>query len=235
MDNNAKLEHIKNGYVFSLPAGFSCPGADKCLTKAIFKDGKAKIVDGDKQQFRCYAAVAEARFPQVRSKRWFNFNLLKRAKSVENILKLLNDSIPKDARIIRVHDSGDFFSKNYLQAWMISAELHPWITFYAYTKSIHLIKDIHIPHNFKLNASYGGRYDDLIKSLKLKHVKVFFSEEEADEAGYALDKTDELAYNSDESFGLLLHGSQRAGSEASKAWEKVRKTVGGYTSKKRSL
>lgn len=231
MKDNAKLMNIKNGFILNLPAGFTCPGANKCLAKAVVTDGKAKIVDGKEQEFRCFAAVEEARFSNARESRWNNFNLLKKCKKIDEMVTLISNALPKNADVIRVHSSGDFFNKNYFQAWMIVAELNPDMIFYAYTKSIHLIDGVNIPNNFKLNASYGGRYDDLIEKLNLKHVKVFFSEEEAEEQGYELDHTDEHAFKSNKSFGLLLHGSQRGNSKASKAWEKIRHTIGGYSRK----
>ncbi len=113
---------------------------------------------------------------------------------------------------------------------MIIAELNPGITFYAYTKALNFIKDVFIPSNFKLTLSYGGRYDHLIPELDIKHAKVFFSEEDAKREGYKLDHTDELAFKQDDSFGLLLHGQQKAKSPASAALQKL-KGISGYSKK----
>ena len=50
MKNNTKLKKIGNwadhyvGYTFSLPSGYSCPGASECLSKADKDTGK--ITDG---------------------------------------------------------------------------------------------------------------------------------------------------------------------------------------------
>jgi hypothetical protein len=37
-------------------------------------------------------------------------------------------------RWVRIHDSGDFFSDAYLQAWLRICRARPWVNFYAYTK-----------------------------------------------------------------------------------------------------
>lgn len=60
---------------------------------------------------------------------------------------------------IRVHDTGDFFSEEYLQAWLDTARRHPGIRFYAYTKMVRLLRDAELPDNFRIVYSYGGRYD----------------------------------------------------------------------------
>lgn len=233
MKDNAKLSHIKNGYVFSLPAGHSCPAAKECLAKVIKVNNKYKIVDGKDQKFRCYAASQEVVYPPVREKRNYNFNLLKKHKSIDEMVDLIIKSIPKNAEVIRVHDSGDMFNENYFRAWMKVAELNPNIIFYAYTKSLHYLnKGIYIPDNFKLNASFGGRYDYLIDELNLKHVKIFFSKEEAEKESYKLDKTDDMAYKQNKSFGLLLHGVQAKNTKASQAWQKIKLTEGGYSKNK---
>ena len=49
---------------FNLPAGWSCPFALKCLTKADRESGKQSA--GKERVFTCYAAVAE-RYPAVRT------------------------------------------------------------------------------------------------------------------------------------------------------------------------
>ena len=53
---NAKL--TKEIRTFSLPAGYTCPGALNCLTMADRETGK--MTHGPQQQFVCFAAQAEA-------------------------------------------------------------------------------------------------------------------------------------------------------------------------------
>ena len=232
---NAKLKGI---WHFSLPSGFTCPAATVCLTKSDKATGK--ISDGKKQEFRCYAAMDEARYPSVRKARWHNLELLKK-KDCYEMVNLIVDSLPialkKMGGLLRVHIGGDFFSREYFKAWAIVASMYPKITFYAYTKSVHFWQDNAkmIPYNFKLTASKGGRFDEKIEALGLKSAEVFLSEEEAFMANLEIDHDDSHAWDSEESFALLIHGQQKAGSKASQAQKALRqKGWTGYNHKEKT-
>ncbi len=93
MHDNAKLSYMK-GYIFNLPAGHSCPSADKCLSKAIKVDGKMKVKDGVNQEFRCYAVNDELRYTNARELRWHNFNLLRKCKTISEMVELIKVSLP---------------------------------------------------------------------------------------------------------------------------------------------
>ena len=150
------------------------------------------------------------------------------------MVELILNSIPKKATIIRVHVAGDFYNQTYFNAWMQVARNRPDIIFYAYTKSIgYWINQLgNIPSNFKLNASYGGKQDNLIEQYNLKYAKVVFSVEQA--GNLKIDHDDTSAYMRDESFCLLIHNTQPKGSEASKALSKLRKLgIGGYGKQKK--
>ncbi len=212
---NAKLD--KKIYTFSLPAGHSCPFALICKTKADPITGK--ITDGPNTKFRCFAASAEALYPAVRKARWHNFNLLREAKSFENMAALIDQSLHKNASIVRIHVAGDFFNDQYFRAWVHVAQQRPEVIFYAYTTSLtYWVNNIlTIPDNFKLNASEGGKLDAQILEHGLKFAKVVYSPEEAEALGLAIDHTDEAAYKTEQSFALLIHGQQPKGSKASAA------------------
>jgi hypothetical protein len=224
---NAKLD--KKIFTFSINAGTTCPFADKCLSKVNLKTGK--LEDGPNTQFRCFSASSEVLFPAVFKARKYNFDLLRSLKSVDSMVDLINKSIPAKANIVRVHVSGDFFNQNYFDAWMKVATLNPDKIFYAYTKSVpYWVERIDkIPNNFNLTASKGGRMDNMIENYNLKFAEVVFSEEEAETKGFKIDHDDSLAIFSKDSFALLLHGSQPAGSVASKALSTLRKKgISGY-------
>ena len=175
--------------------------------------------NGPETKFRCFAASAEAVYPSVRKARWHNYDLLREAKSLDNMAALILGSIPKKAGIIRIHVSGDFFNEQYFKAWVHVAKLRPEVIFYAYTTSLsYWVNNIlTIPDNFKLNASEGGKLDHKIKENGLKFAKVVYSPEEAEALGLAIDHTDEAAYKTGQSFALLIHGQQPKGSKASAA------------------
>src|SRR4029077_12086494 len=109
---NAKLD--KQIATFSLPAGYTCPGASACLARANRITGK--VTDGPLAQFRCFAASAEAAYSNVRESRWHNFDLLK-GKTREQMRALILASLP-DTTIIRIHVSGDYFNEAYFGAWI---------------------------------------------------------------------------------------------------------------------
>lgn len=210
----------------SLPSGHTCPAALECLSKAHIDTGK--ITDGKDTRFRCYAAMQEARHTHVRKQRWQNFLLLKQKSRKQMFIKLLNSLKPHHDRyiknhnqrpIIRAHVGGDFFNKSYFLAWMDLARHYAPTWFYAYTKRIDLWTDNLnvIPSNFELNASRGGKFDHLIDEHKLKSAEVVFNYDEAKQKGLELDHDDSKAYTRGPSFGQLIHGTQPAQSEASKA------------------
>jgi hypothetical protein len=227
---NAKLGKLI--FTFSIVSGYTCPFAKDCLAKVDRITGK--LTDGPDTQFRCFSASQEALFPAVRKSRWDNFEKIVNAIKNNTLVELILKNIPKKATIIRVHVAGDFFNQAYFNAWMQVARNRPDIIFYAYTKSIGFwINQLgNIPSNFKLNASYGGKQDNLIEQYNLKYAKVVFSVEQA--GNLKIDHDDTSAYMRDESFCLLIHNTQPKGSEASKALSKLRKLgIGGYGKQKK--
>lgn len=214
---NAKLKGIPN---VSLLSGWACPFADKCFAKVDLVTGK--IIDGPNQEFRCFSATQENIFPATRRQREHNFNLLRKLRTPEEMAALIQASLPKkkkDEKAIRLHVAGDFFSQAYFDAWMIVAANNPDRIFYTYTKSLqYWINRLGmLPSNFRLTASVGGKLNHLIEEYNLKFARVVYSNEEAAELGLEVDHDDSHAYDSDKSFGLLIHGTQKAGSAAGKA------------------
>lgn len=219
---NAKLD--KSIHILSLLAGWSCPGADECKSKAVETLDGLKIRDGKNTKFRCYAASQEVLFKKTYAAHRANFDVLK-GKKKSDLVKLIKDSLPKKAKIIRLHASGDFFSQRYFDAWIEVAKDNPSVIFYAYTKSLqYWVKRLgNIPSNLVLTASFGGKYDELINLHNLRYARVVFSEAEAKAAGLEIDKDDSHAIKNGPSFALLLHGVQPKGTEASKALVKLKK------------
>ena len=227
---NAKLG--KEIATFSLPSGFTCPGALNCLSKANKETGK--ITDGAETTFRCFSASQEATFPNVRRSRWENFDTLKTfGADFSAMADFIGANLPKQ-NIVRIHVAGDFYSQAYFDAWLEVAKRNPAKTFYAYTKSLGfwIQRKAEIPANFKLNASRGGRNDELIAAHGLKFAEVVFTEAEAAEKGLEIDHDDAHAFAQDNSFALLLHGIQPKGSKAGEALKVLKKQgKGSYPSK----
>jgi hypothetical protein len=224
---NRKLDKFTT--TLSLPAGYSCPAALYCHSWCDKKTGKVK--DGRFCQFRCASAFIEALFPCVKKQRWYNFNLIKQCKTTKKITELICNSLPEKAIKVRPGVSGDFFNQSYFDAWMDVAREYPKTLFYAYTKSIPfwLNRKNSIPKNFKLTASYGGKYDYLIKPNGLKWTMVVYSPKEAKALGLEIDHNDQHAYDGKKNFALLLHSPQPAKSEACKAYFQLKKDgIAGY-------
>ena len=215
----------------NLPAGWACPNAKLCLSK--FDPKLKKIVDGPDTEFRCFGAMSE-RYPSVANLRWNNFNLLRKAKTLKGMIELISASLPNSSYIRPHSDGGDFFNETYFLAWLNVAINNPDIVFYTYTKHPEYIVKFKndIPSNFRLTASFGGKNDHLIEQHNLKFAKVFFSEDEAKQAGLEIDRDDSHANNgSTASFALLLHGAQPKKTLAAKAWQLLVKAGKGYSQK----
>ncbi|MBN9520831.1 hypothetical protein J0H58_20310 [bacterium] len=174
----------------------------------------------------------EARRPSVRHARWFNLRALKKCKTTEQMARLILDSLSSFARLVRVHDSGDFWNQDYFDAWLRVARERPQTTFYAYTKALpnwlarlDQVGDGRTPGaipNLVLTASYGGTHDDLIDQYNLRSARVVFSPHEADALGLEVDHDDSHAMTHGADFALLLHGAQPAGSQAAAAARSLR-------------
>ena len=233
---NAKL---KKRLIFSLPAGKTCPGALFCKSFAVLQDdGKRKIQDGKDTQFRCFAASSEVQYDAVFKSRAYNMELMMRALIDGSMVDLINSSVQhhrkKNTELVRIHESGDFFSRPYLLAWVEVAKLNPDLKFYCYSKSLNLFIGLTLPSNFYLTASYGGKYDYLIdEAFFPRYAKVFKNDVEANNAGLEVDHDDSHCF-ADKPFALLVHGTQPKGSEWSKAISDRRKS-GKFTGYRLSL
>jgi hypothetical protein len=109
---NAKLS--KKIKIFNLPAGKSCPDASICYKN-------------------CYAKKAEGIYPGVRAARERNFRM---AKENSDLLKKQILAKLVDGDIVRIHESGDMFSQEYLDMWTEIVKARPNTIFYAYSKTL---------------------------------------------------------------------------------------------------
>lgn len=226
-------EYLRNNrkiYSLDLLSGWTCPMAVDCLSRVHIIDNKPKLIDGKFTKFRCFSASQEVQYPNTYNARKHNFDLLRACKSTEDMLQLMTDSMPKNLGICRIHVGGDFFNRMYFLAWAIFAEMNPDRLFYAYTKSLiywlRYRSYVDSLPNFVLTASYGGRHDNRITDEDLRSAIVVYSEDEAESKGLEIDHDDSHAADpskQNDSFALLIHGTQPAGSEAADALKTLRK------------
>jgi len=246
--SNAKLD---SRLIFSLPAGYTCPSAGHCKTFADPVTGKITDLPNDANtigpSYRCYAAMSEAISPSCRKNRWHNFNTIKNLlykidlndkqdpqKTIDVISDTLSFNINhynyfNEYSLCRIHESGDFWSELYFKAWLKTAADNPHLKFYAYTKQLTfwINSQNDIPNNMYLTASAGGNLDSLLARYAhiFKRISyVVYRNQDAIEKGLPIDHDDSHCFG-DKPFALLLHGSQRAKTEASKALAE-RKQIG---------
>lgn len=223
---NAKLG--PDTTTFTLPAGHTCPGAATCLAKVVKNaDGSRKLVDGPQQEVRCYAAALEIAFSNIHDMAWRNMDVLREAKTEARMKAVILRDLPVKATKVRVHVGGDFWSQAYFNAWMEVALSRPEVTFYAYTKSIiywrgWLAANYVLPPNFKLVASDGGKFDALI-TQDMVTVTIVDHPDTAEAMGLEVDHDDSHAVENEKSFALIVHGVQRAGSDAADAIKVLKK------------
>ena len=124
-------------YSFDILSGVDCPFAFNCKSQAEEQaDGSRRIKDGPHTKFRCFSASQEVLFTNTYLSRKRNHDAIHALETSDDMADGLCAALPKDARIIRIHVSGDMFSHKYFMAWIKVAERNPTMLFYAYTKSL---------------------------------------------------------------------------------------------------
>jgi hypothetical protein len=199
LTQNAKIKRLgKRAFNFGIPAGKSstgfvtCPMAGECLKG-------------------CYASQGFYFMPTVKNAQEARLAL---TRSNDFIQAMTREIESKSAEIVRIHDSGDFYSPKYARDWFTIAKANPSVRFYAYTKMVKMIKALESekPDNLTIIFSRGGKQDKLISSTD-RHSRVFSSLEELKANGYSdASHDDSVAWGSDHKVGLIYHGSK------GKAW-----------------
>lgn len=192
-DGNTKLK--ADGIVsFNLIPIIHCPMASAC--KAY-----------------CYATVGQQAFKSGVLRRARAFLATQQADFVSRMGAEVAKAAKKGAKAVRIHDSGDFYSFDYLKAWLTIASANPSVSFYAYTKMIPFVKAAYaqglVPSNFKLIQSLGGIADSRI-DYSLPHSRIFTSLADLRAAGYAdaSESDAPAAFGASPLIGLVIHGAK---------------------------
>jgi len=176
----------------------------------------------------CYAMQGRMQFKASQIPRVLNHQILLRILDgdigLTTTVQALDDlvqSLPKSYGLIRLHDSGDFFSMPYLLSWLEVIRRNPSILFYCYTKSVELFRTLldncHrevLPDNLRVVRSFGGTHDHLIDTIREPHARIFKDVETLTAAGY-INANDEVQGEiatilGKRKIGLAYHGTRNA-------------------------
>lgn len=181
-------------------------------------------IEGEKKQYNtcpgakacravCYAKQGTYRFSNVIDARMHNLTLSMRPDFADLIINDLQAMVVKSRKcrkpynVVRLHDSGDFYSQTYLDAWAKVASFFPHVTFYAYTKSLHLDLTV-APANLRITQSLGGKYDKLV-NLGRPHSRIFSSHDARERESYVDGNVNDIpAIEGDIAIGLVYHGGR---------------------------
>ena len=158
----------------------------------------------------CYAQKGNYRFPSVKKGLNKRYELSKK----EEFVTIMNANILLERPThVRIHDSGDFYSVDYLNKWIQIANDNKEVIFYAYTKSIPFFKRTKeennnwlLPKNLIIIFSEGSKKDNLINTTKDRHSRIFKDINSLLSAGYINASDNDLnAITDNKKVGLLLH------------------------------
>ncbi len=104
----------------------------------------------------CYASKAAMMYEATRAARARNYVASQSPTFTADVIEILKT---RRNKVVRVHESGDFYSIDYIRRWYLIAKMLPNYTFYAYTKRDDLFSQIPPhwkPENFTLIYSLDG-------------------------------------------------------------------------------
>ena len=178
-----------------------CPYAKDCVVTKTLDDGKGI-------QYKCYAQMGMYNFPNVKKAYLWR---LEQSKTDEFVDMVINEIRRKRVEYIRIHDSGDFYNRTYVNKWLKIMELCPDVRFYAYTKSVPLFirRMDELPSNFDVIFSDGSTHEHLVDKSKHRFSSVFNSITDLIRAGYAnaseLDLFATKWFTENNKIGLIYH------------------------------
>ena len=131
----------------------TCPMADSCVKFCYAKKG-AYIWSNVKPAF-------EKRYQLTKT---------------DDFVEAMNTEIrKKKPDYVRVHDSGDYYSRAYLKKWIEVAIHNPSVRFYSYTNMVDMMLKASLPGNYDIIFSDSGKQKHLINERKHRHTRIFSS------------------------------------------------------------
>ena len=165
----------------------TCPMADSCV------------------KF-CYAKKGAYIWSNVKPAFEKRYQLSKTDKFVEAMNAEIRKKKPD---YVRVHDSGDYYSRAYLKKWIDIANSNPNVRFYSYTNMVDMMLKTSLPNNYDIIFSDSGKQKHLIDERKHRHTKIFKSNADLNSAGYtdasSIDLHATRWFNNTIKVGLVFH------------------------------
>lgn len=205
---NSKMSKSTNSthvvYNFGIPAYRSSTGLTTCPMAGVCATG-------------CYATMGSYTWSTVAKAYEYRLQRTLAPQFQSEVQAELDGAVRRAGRagkqvVIRIHDSGDFYSIGYIEKWFDIIRANPNVVFYAYTKQVPLFQSLRgqgrVPANLTLIFSEGGLADKRIDTATDRHSRVFTSHDELIAAGYADASSDDLvaALGSNHRIGLVYHG-----------------------------
>jgi len=171
----------------SISGKLTCPMADGCVKFCYAKKGAYIWSNVSK--------VFEERYELTKTDRF--------------VSEMNAEIIKKKADYVRVHDSGDYYSRSYLAKWIEIAIHNPNVRFYSYTNMVAMLKATVLPDNFDIIYSDSGKQVDLIDKTVDRHTRIFSSSAELLKFGYTDTSEGDLHatkwFNKTNKVGLIYH------------------------------
>ena len=171
----------------SITGKLTCPMADECIKFCYAKKG-AYIWSNVKPAF-------ERRYELT--------------KTSDFIVEMNAEIQKRKPQYVRVHDSGDYYSREYLQKWIEIAKANPDVRFYSYTNMVELLKEITLPENYDIIYSMSGKQKHMINTEVDRHARIFSNSIELLKFGYVdtseIDLYATKWFNKTNKVGLIIH------------------------------
>lgn len=182
---------------FSIPAYKSATGKITCPYAGPCKDF-------------CYAQKKFYKMPSTKKSHEGKLEITMRDDFAELMTAELKLERPT---YVRIHDSGDFYSKEYILKWFKVMNNMPSIKFYAYTNSIRFFEadDVKpfIPDNFDVIYSTSGVDENRIDYKRHRHARIFDNSNKLISSGYVSASESDLKatkwFTKTNKIGLIFH------------------------------
>ena len=171
----------------SITGKLTCPMADECI------------------KF-CYARKSAYTWSNVKPAFERRYEL---TKTSDFIVEMNAEIQKRKPQYVRVHDSGDYYSREYLQKWIEIAKANPDVRFYSYTNMVELLKEITLPENYDIIYSMSGKQKHMINTEVDRHARIFSNSIELLKFGYVdtseIDLYATKWFNKTNKVGLIIH------------------------------